>query len=499
MTNNTYEQNVAQGMASYINYLNDNRLCELMNALDSILTKETEDLAKLTLKSSKALENLNLSKMEINNLIKSNRGGTTGVHGFIAEFAETGIRNSRDVFQGLQESTKLLNNNGSADLLLHGKEAQMKFYANILEGIKQATNYREMMLVIPKDQMDVVEKIMEGYTDIVYNDYPLSATKISNIRHVIDNESSIRGVSFDEWLKPSINNYRDIQKNTIKSTLSSETKNIKKLELDDKNEITKSARNERICANQAAQPSFKEATKVAGIGVAVQGGFNFGDYIFKKHKKGKEVWEFNSKEWIECGVTTMDGATRGGLTGYAIYGLTNVCHLAAPSAAALTSGTIGLTETIIKFRNGDIDDDGFIDLVTFNAIDASGVAIGAAVGQMIVPLPVVGALIGSIIASTSLKLGKDMFNEHELQVIEKYQEKVNLFIEQLEVEHKLELEQLLNEYSKLDDLQQYSFNLDLNINLRFITSINFALSVGVPADCVLKNEREIDAYFLDQN
>src|SRR6056297_1802999 len=95
----TIDNNVEQGVASYIDYLNNIRLTDLMNKLESILTSETEKLSDIATKSATALSNLNLTKTEIDNLVNINRGGDNGLHGFISEFAETGIRNARDVYQ----------------------------------------------------------------------------------------------------------------------------------------------------------------------------------------------------------------------------------------------------------------------------------------------------------------------------------------------------------------------------------------------------------------
>jgi hypothetical protein len=196
-------------------------------------------------------------------------------------------------------------------------------------------------------------------------------------------------------------------------------------------------------------------------------------------------------------VTTIKGVAKGGITGYAIYGLTNVCHLAAPSAGAITAGTFGIANAIIKFRTGEVDEDGFIDLVTMNAIDATGAAVGAAIGQVVIPVPVVGALVGSIVASTVLGLGKGMLNKHEQEILKKYQKRVHSFIEKLDREYQEKLEALLNKYNKLGELQDYSFDLDLNIQLQFIGSIDLARFVGVPETKILHNESEIDDYFLN--
>lgn len=492
----TIDNNVEQGIASYVDYLNNIRLTDLMNTLESILTNETDKLSDLAIKSANALSNLDWAKIEINNLIDSNRGGDTGVHGFISEFAETGIRNARVVYQGLQKSVVLLNDNGPADILLQGKEVQMKFYANIIEEIKQASNYDKMSMLFPKDHVEVIKEIMSGAKTVEFNGNILSNSQINNIRKAIEDESALRGVSYDKWLESSVLKYKDVQKGTIGKTLSGEINDVNRQTAQQKINIKNEADSDRLRAQQDAKPNIGEASKVAGIGAAVQGGLNLGIFVYQKHKDGKEVWDFDIEDWKECGVSTAKGAIKGGISGYAIYGLTNVCHLAAPSAGAITSGTFGLSNAIIKYRKGDVDSDGFIDLVTLNAIDATGAAIGAAIGQAVIPIPVVGALVGSIVATTALSLGKGVLTKHEIEVINLYQEKINAYAEKLDKEYQVILDDLLNKYHKLGELQQYSFDSNVNVQLRFVSSISLAKSVGVPGKIILKNEEDIDEYFL---
>lgn len=496
LSEQTIDNNVEQGIAAYIDYMNNIRLTDLMNAIESILKSETDKLSDLDTKSANALAHLDRARMEIVNLINSNRAGEARVHGFIAEFAETGIRNARDVYQGLQNSVVLLSNNGPVDILLQGKEMQMKFYADISVEIKQAANYRKMSMIFPKDHVDVIKEIMSGAEAVEINGNILSSTKINNIREAIENESALRGVSYDEWLESSMLKYDDVRKGTIDQTLEREVNDINKQTAQQESGIKKEADSDRLSAQQEAQPSFGEASKVAGIGAAVQGGFNLGIFVYQKHKEGKEVWDFDIEDWKECGVKTAKGAIKGGISGYAIYGLTNVCHLAAPSAGAITSGTFGLSNAIVKYRKGDVDTDGFIDLVTLNAIDATGAAIGAAIGQTVIPIPVVGALVGSIVATTALSLGKGVLNKHEIDVIKIYQERIDSFVDKLDSEYQVILDELLNEYNKLGNLQRYSFDLDFNVQLRLDFSINLAKSLGVLEKDILKNEKEIDKYFL---
>lgn len=492
----TIDNNVEQGIAAYVDYLNNLRLSDLLKNLDLILTNETDKLADLAARQAKALSNLDWAKSEIDNLINTNRGGDTGVHGFIAEFAETGIRNAKDAFDGLRKSVVILNDNGPADILLNGKEAQMKFYANLADEIKQASNYQGMKMMYPKDHIEIFEKIMNGEKTIEFHGGRLSNAQINHIKQLIEDERKLRGEPFDKWIKSSVLNYKDVQKGTIDQTISNEVDDINKKAANQKADIKSDADKDRIAAHQKSQASFGEATKAAGIGAAVQGGLNLGIFVYKKHKDGKEIWEFTAEDWKESGIETAKGAIKGGISGYAIYGLTNVCHLAAPSAGAITSGTFGLANAVIKFRTGEVDDDGFIDLVTMNAIDATGAAVGAAIGQAVIPVPVVGALVGSIVATTALSLCKGMLSKHELEILNQYQAKVSNYINALDAEYKTKLDELMDKYHKLGQLQDYSFNFDINVELQFVASIDLARFAGVSEKEILHNESEIDNYFL---
>lgn len=490
------ENNLAQGIASYIDHLNNIRLTDLTNKLEVILNSETDKLSNLVTKSENALSNLDWAKIEIDNLINTNRGGEKGIHGFISEFAETGIRNAKYAFQEINKSVKLLNNNGPVDILLENKEVQMKFYIDIVKEIKESSKYENMSMMFPKDHVEVIEKIMSGAKNVEFNGNMLTNSKINDIKKAIEDESFIRGASYEKWLNSSVLKYKDVQKGTIEQTLAREVNDINRQTTQEKLNIKKDINSERLKVQQETQASFGEASKVAGIGTVVQGGFNFGIFVYQKHKSGKNLWDFDIEDWKECGISTVKGAAKGGISGYSIYGLTNICNLAAPSAGAITSGTFGLSNAIIKYRKGDIDTDGFIDLVMLNAIDATGAAIGAAIGQMIIPIPVAGALVGSIIATTALSIGKGILNKQEIKEINLYQEKITKFVSELDEIYQVKLDELLNKYHKLGELQEYSFDFNINVHLRFISSINLANLVGVSEKDILKNEDEIDQYFL---
>lgn len=485
-----------QGIAAYVDYLNSIRLSELMSSINTILQAETKKLANLDSRKFNALSHIERSTSNIEKLIDSQRGGPFGVNGFIAEFAEEGIRNARNAYTGLQETVSVINNNGPADLKIGSNDIQMKFYRNPTEGLKLASNYSDMSMMYPSDQAELYNKIMRGDTDIVFNNEKLLPNQIDKIRSLIEDESIRRNEPYNKWIHASELKYDEVQKENIQETLNSSKDSILRDSEHEQEEISSNSRKEQAAAQKKAAPSFSEAHKVAAAGAAFQGGLNLSVFIYNRHKEGKKVWEFESEDWKEAGLKVGEGSLKGGITGYSIYGLTNICHLSAPSAGAITSGTYGLFRAIIQYRTGKIDDDDFIDLLVLNATDSTGAAIGAAIGQALIPVPILGAVIGSITLSTIQGLGKNVLNKQERKLLDEYQMELNAHLEKLDKIHRKIYEQRIKRYNELGELQAYSFDININIALKLNGSIDLARKVGVADDKILHNKMEIDDYFL---
>ena len=180
--------------------------------------------------------------------------------------------------------------------------------------------------------------------------------------------------------------------------------------------------------------------------------------------------------------------------------MTNACGLAAPAAGAIASGSFGLLDATIKFRAGEIDAEGFATLATLNVVDSAATAIvasvGGAIGQAIIPVPVVGALIGSIAANQVLNLGKKYLSAREQRALEKYEEDLQSYVKSLDEKYQHIFDEILERYRAIGELQDYVFNLELNIELRFVASIDLARLVGVEESEILHTEEEIDDFFL---
>ena len=480
-----------QGIGAYVNCLNNLRIQDLQIAMKII-----EDEARhVILNKDNASKILNYTRDNIEDVILKNRGGEYGAHGFIAEFAEAGIVNARRAFEGLNPIVKVLNDNGPADLLIGRNTIQMKFYNNLRDELAQSFHYsKKMKMMFPKDHVLVYEKIMAGAKEVEFNGKRLSIKQITDIRQMVNDITESKGLtSYKYWMKSSVLNYDDAQRNSINSLLDSEEKNLRKIVRLKQQELNK----KRLVAQKKSLPRIKEANKIARNAAVLQGGLALMLNVYGKYKEGKNIFEFDQSDWQDCGVETLEGAVKGAISGYAIYGLTNVCKMSAPNASAFVTAIFGMIDIITQFRTSEITKEEFINLITISALDTSFVTIGACVGQTLIPIPILGSVVGSIATSIIWELGKEFLSEREQSLIQDYQNQLTSYVQNLDKKYSNIYNEILEKYQKLGKLQDYSFDLSINTRLRFEYSIVLAEQIGVSNSQILHDLSEIDSYFLN--
>lgn len=491
MSNKIFNQAFNQGIGAYVNCLNHLRIQDLQIAMKII----EDEVGKVMLNKDNASKILNYTRDNIEDVILKKRGGNYGGHGFIAEFAEAGIVNARRALEGLNPIVKVLNDDGPADLLVGRNTIQMKFYNNLRDELGQSFHYsKKMKMMFPKDHVLVYEKIMAGAKEVEFNGKRLSIKQITDIRQMINDITESKGLtSYKSWMKSSVLNYNDAQKKSINSLLDSEEKNIRKTVRLKQQELNE----KRLVAQKHALPNLKEANKVVRNAAFLQGGLALMSSVYEKYKEGKNIFEFEQSDWLDCGLDTAEGVIKGAISGYSIYGLTNVLGISAPNASALVMATYGMIDIVLKYRTTEITQDEFMNLLTLNVMDAAFATIGACIGQKMIPIPVLGSVVGSIASSLIWEVGKGILNEREQRIIQDYREKLNSYIKTLDEKYLVIYNEIIEKYKKLGELQAYSFDLSINTKLRFEYSIAMAESLEIEDKKILHDLFEIDSYFLD--
>ena len=119
------------------------------------------------------------------------------------------------------------------------------------------------------------------------------------------------------------------------------------------------------------------------------------------------------------------------------------------------------------------------------------VGLATAVGQALIPIPVLGAVIGSLAGQMVLNL----LGEDSGKTITAIKKEMDSFLVDLNDTYFQVGETIKLEFKRLGDLTIVAFDFDLNISL-LDRSVELAQAYGLSDDMILKNTAEIDDYFL---
>jgi hypothetical protein len=477
---NLIKSSQEQAVASWVNYLNQLRL----DYLTAFMQQQDKNLEA-------ALEDISAAMNDIRNLMESNRGGVTGMHGFIAEIAEVGIGNARQNIVGNTNNYIWSNDNGAVDLVREGIDIQLKFYQSRLslgaitthlqkypDFIKNGGKYQ-----IPKDQYEKIKYLLSVTKEQV-NKMPTSDDSFPLKQWKIVNEFfETNEIKFED-VEPSALNYKDVQRNQIEFTMQNESENIK--------DTDKQLRNQ---ARQKSMPTIKEGVKVTIISAVIEGGTALGFAIASKKKEGKDLRTYTADDWYDILGATGKETLKGSIRGTSIYALTNYTATPAAVASALVTASFGVAEQAHLFRKGELTEVQFIENSEMLCLDAAVSALSSFIGQVFIPIPVLGVIIGNAVGTTMYKIVKDNFTEYEQKLIKNYMESINKLGIACNEQYAQYIDVLNKEFScYLEIIEQlYSWN----IMDAFDGSIKLAKRFGIPAEEILDTKEKIQSYFDD--
>ena len=116
-------------------------------------------------------------------------------------------------------------------------------------------------------------------------------------------------------------------------------------------------------------------------------------------------------------------------------------------------------------------------------------------GQTLIPIPVLGAIIGNMAGMFMYQIAKDHLFAKEHTLIVNYQESLTSLNKMLEDRYQQLMTQLKQEFAKYASVLELAFDVDVNI--AFNGSIALADYVGVSPKNVLRSKSDIDNYFLN--
>ena len=469
-----------QAVASWVQYLNTIRFENLINSLNE------QDI-----NLDNAITSLDTTLNEINKLINSNRGGEKGIHGFIAEISEVGIGNAKENIIGKDNVYEWVNDNGVADLVRNGTNIQQKYYQKdlslsaIAKHLKRYPNFLKEggKYQIPKDQYEKIQylrAIPENEANkLATSDGTFSLKQWRKVNEFFKDDS----IDINS-IEPANLEYSEVQKNVVNNTIIKKKDKIKETD----NEIRKKIINEN-------KPTLSEGIKVTTISSVVEGGTTFISLIIKKKKEKKFIKNFTSEDWQEIIKKSGISTTKGGVRGANLYILTNYAKTPSAVANALTTSAFGVAEQVYLYKQGKITESELLENSELLYLDASISAISSILGQTIIPIPVIGAIIGNAIGLKMFEIAKNNFKASEQEIIQKYCDEIKLLEKNLLDEYNNFIEKVKQEVCLYMEILEKLYST--NVQEVFESSIKMAKLYEIPSNEILDSKEKIDKYFMD--
>ena len=418
-------------------------------------------------------------------------GNANTKHGEIAEQVNVAIRRAVDLLNQRTPNASFegVDRFGPVDYLDGGREIQSKFYNGLHNTLKGVTSHVEQnrdfvssggQYHAPKDQFEQFRSLQESGTID-----GLSSRSVERIQREVENLQRTTGKPLEDLVKPGESTYDEVQQGRVHETIQD-----RENRLGDKNKELKDQ------AHGEHGPSLSGATTAAAIGAAAGGGVRFAQAVWVKYREGKNPFqgEFSVEDWRDIGLDTAKGAGTGAVAGGTLYLLTNSTDLAAPFAGALVSGLMGIGELLEQYHAGEIDGEQFVDCSLMVAVDAAIVGLSAAAGQTLIPVPMLGAFVGSIAGKIVASAIRDGLEDAESELIERLEAYEAEAIAKLDDALRAVMEELDAHFGRLSDLARIAFDETVNTELRLVASIQIAEAVEVPDHQILRSKADLDNF-----
>jgi len=414
-------------------------------------------------------------------------GNPSTKHGEIAEQVEVGIRNARSLLEqkGFVATFEGVGRTAPEDYLLDGIAVQSKFINGASKGLDHVLEHMEKYknfgrdgsyYQIPKDQYETITRVMNG------DNGPLNEKSVRAILAKVKEIEQASGQPFQNVVNPSIQNYADPQQGKVVETLNNE-----EAQLAERND----QRKEQILTDNG--PSLAGAAQAAAIAGAVGGAVGLTTSLYAKYKDGKNVFkgDFTADDWADVGIDTSKAAIGGAIAGGSIYLMTNYADMAAPFAGSVVSAAKGVGTLVADYNAGKIDFDQFVSLGTVVCAESAIVGIATAAGQVLIPIPVIGAVVGSVAG----KMLAEFLKGQSAHIQAEMDARMKEYLGKLDHQCQVVLEEIMGEFDRLGDLMTAAFDVERNAKL-MQSSVALALSLGVSPAVLITGHDDLDAFMM---
>lgn len=422
-------------------------------------------------------------------------GNSATKHGEIAEQVHVVVTRAFDVLHGRATSATFegIGRTSAVDYRVNGVDIQSKYInglRNTLDHVQRhAEKYPEFIASnsqyhIPRDQYQQLQELrgtgkIDGLSDRVSQ----------SLSEKLEELQKTTGRKVDSLIQPGEASYQEVQRNSVETTLNSRERQL----INEQDKL-------RETAKVAHGPSVQGFTQAAALGAVAGGGVQVAQSFWKKWKQeGKNPFlgDLTESDWREIGLDVAQGMGTGAISGGSLYLLTNATNLAAPFAGAMVSGLIGIGDLLRQYHENKISPDQFLELSLTVTSDAAIIGLATAAGQALIPIPILGALIGSISGQLITSTLKSTLGNSAEQLLDRLEQHQKIVLAKLDDDCRSIPVQVNQYFDNLEKLLTFVFDESLNTHLRLSASVQLAESCGVSGHLIIRSSEDLDQFMME--
>lgn len=426
------------------------------------------------------------------NLLKEQAQGFMFEQLEVTKFNVDAVRKGSRLYAATTDSLGQTNHPTTDVVISNGKAFQLKSgnKASSSAFMLADKKYADVELVAPSDQTDKVQNLyakrIESGT-LKADDYASAAKRLHKGVEA-DNVSS-GGTTYNESLKATDPKYADHLANKFE---------------------TQAALSDM---HQSGMQAAKMGAAFSGVSSGISGLYQLSQGKTTTEKVAAQIIIDTSKGYVTSYLTTA--GSKGIVHGLAKAGVsqTTVGALTKSNAhVALAAGIVKSGKSVVRYLRGEIDGDQLMGEISETAITGASTFYYGALGQAIIPIPIVGAMIGSTVGYFvgSMLHQSGLIGLGEVAVVKVARERRErieaMCLESVPLirQHRLELEALLRTHfaerrvlltQAFDGMEQSLVSWDADAFTQHLESVNRAFGKSLP----FKSFNEFDTFMQDKN
>ncbi len=174
----------------------------------------------------------------------------------------------------------------------------------------------------------------------------------------------------------------------------------------------------------AVKAGLQSAAIAAGISMVLS-------LSAKLVKEGKCFWDYEADDWKDVLFDIGIGGVSGGVTAGVLNIVGSYSASAVPGVSALLMATFGIASLVPDYMDGKLTTDEFIVEAEMICFDAALILLSGVMGQTIIPVPALGAAIGSVAGMIATAIIQEIWGDELRELLMEINQHIKTLFERI--------------------------------------------------------------------